>query len=121
MGNINLEKKEVAQKKMYQSYDTISRSKGSCPEALENFIYMKNKYLCGLFNNDSTLIRNKDVGYKAWNIFKEKLEESNPEYHRIGIVPCVYATTNEPMCYVVGDSQYPLPCESIRFWFYPTK
>ncbi|MCI9653808.1 MAG: hypothetical protein HFG91_05650 [Acholeplasmatales bacterium] len=117
LGYINQKKKNISSKITYESFDSISRSKGFHPEAIRDLLQNNSNYVGCLFEED-TSVKNgkytiKPEMYNGSSVYKSCTKN--------GFVPCVYVDSSYTMSYALPmENVYPLDTGCVAFWFKPT-
>ncbi|MDE6945932.1 MAG: hypothetical protein K2P14_01985 [Anaeroplasmataceae bacterium] len=117
LGEVNQRKRSLENKTIYESMDSISRSKGFSPENIIGYLQGNNDFLGTIFNGDAD-IKNPSYSCKPYN-YKTNME-SKPEYARINRIPCIVCSLTNPMSYNPPSTPYTENSGCIGFWFYPT-
>lgn len=117
LGNINGKLINVNNKKIYQSYDNVSRSKGINPEAIGEVLCTSYNYYVATFN-DNLNAYCKNKGMKSLLELTES--ELDSRLTKDGIIPCFTLNSSDNLEYLMIDSIYPRPCGYVGYWFKPT-
>lgn len=116
LGNICTKAIEVDSKKIYQSYDTVSRSKGSHPGAIYEPFSKLDAYI-GMFEKDGNLtcqVSNTAI----IPIINHKEVNKNLKTQIDGVIPCITVNSSNRLSYQLSElSYYNQPCGHISFWF----
>lgn len=116
LGEVNQRKRTFNSKTIYESFDSLSRSKGFSPENVIGYLQGNEDFLGTIFNGTAD-IKNPSYICKPYN-YKTK-NESKPEYTRKGMIPCIYCGTSVPMSYNPPMANiYIEDCGCLGFWFY---
>ncbi|MDE6047747.1 MAG: hypothetical protein K2F56_03865, partial [Anaeroplasmataceae bacterium] len=92
--------------------------KGFSPDDLVGYL-QENDYLLGTMFIGNTIIRNSK--YATVAIDYKTGKESEVNYHRYGIIPCVQCGLTKPMAYYPpASNNADKDSGCIGFWFYPT-
>ncbi len=118
LGEVNQRKRTLNSKSIYESFDSISRSKGFSPDNLIGFLQNKENFLGTLFNG-SAEIKNKNYVCKPYN-YKTN-DVTNPSFTSKSKLTCVDCNLWNPISYYppMGNS-YIEDSGCVGFWFYPT-
>ncbi len=117
LGEVNQKKRTLNSKTIYESFDTISKSKGFHPQAIQGLLQNNLGYVGTLFDKDTTL-KNKKYEIKA------EMYNGNSVYKsctKDGFIPCVNVSSSYTMSYpLTMNNSYPLDSGCVAFWFEPT-
>ncbi len=117
LGEVNQRKRTLENKTIYESMDSISRSKGFSPENIIGYLQGNNDFLGTIFNGDAD-IKNPSYSCKPYNYRINDV--CKPSYSRKGVIPCVYCGTYAPMSYNPPLANRYEDCGCIGYWFYPS-
>ena len=116
LGEVNRRKRTLSSKTIYESLDSISRSKGFSPDNIIGYLQGNNDFLGTIFNGDAN-IKNSSYVYKPYNYRTNDV--CKPSYSRKGVIPCVYCGAYAPMSYNPPmANRYIEDCGCIGYWFY---
>ena len=115
-GNIIKSKREINNKKIYQSYDSLSRSQGAYPESIVNEFYDEEDMWVGDYISNCDLKR-KDMISKCYDLNGNEL---NVKTYRIEAIPCMrFDKTVKRKLYRFTDKNKAGAKASIAMWFRP--
>ncbi len=117
LGEVNQRKRTLSSKTIYESYDSISKSKGFSPDNLMGYL-QGNKDFLGTIFNDNADIKNPSYFCKPYN-YKTN-SDSKPTYERMNRIPCITCGLTNPISYNPPSTPYIDNSGCIGFWFYPT-
>ena len=117
LGEVNQKKRTLNSKTIYESFDSVFRSKGFHPEAIQGFLQNDTGYVGCLFDKDTTLKNEKyeikAVTYNGGSVNKNCAKD--------GFIPCVNVSSTNTMSYALPmNNGYPLDSGCVAFWFKPT-
>ena len=113
--NINFKAQECQNKKIYQTFDCVNRSKGAHPDSLIE-TYKNDQLFIANFIQDASL---------RWNNYllkaiKHDGSEAVPYLTKQGIVDCALINKNKAFSYYLSmNSLYNDECGCLMFWFRP--
>lgn len=110
LGEVSNRKRDIIDSTLHEGYDSISRSKGSNPEAIIPFICGNSKYVSGIFNEDSSVLLGNNIGYDV-------SDNIGISYGKDKIIPYVQALNG--LTYYTYPSLNQ-PCGSVAYWFKPS-
>ena len=115
-GNIIKSKREINNKKIYQSYDSLSRSQGAYPESIVSEFYDEEDMWVGDYISNCDLKR-KDMISKCYDLNGNEL---NVKTYRIEAIPCMrFDKTVNRKLYRFTDKNTAGAKASIAMWFRP--
>ena len=117
LGEVNLVSRTVDGKTIYESYDTVARSKGFHPEALYGKIQKDTEYMSTLFQDEYGIVRNEKYGILPK---KPTGDSFKPNIVKRGHLSCVNVGVYNPLCYELTMNSN-INCGCVGFWFYPTE
>ena len=116
LGTVNQRKRTLNSKTIYESFDSISRSKGFSPDNLIGYLQGNIYFLGSMFSGNSDI---KNATYICKPYDYKANAESKLTYNRKDVIPCVYCGLSNPMSY-----NPPLAKQNVEdsgclgFWFY---
>lgn len=116
LGEVNQRKRTLASKTIYESYDSISRSKGFSPDNLIDYVQGNKDFLGTIFNGNADL-KNSSYICKPYNYKTD--DETALLFTRLGVIPCITCGLKDPISYNPPSTQYIENSGCIGFWFYP--
>ncbi|MDE7263687.1 MAG: hypothetical protein K2N64_03385, partial [Anaeroplasmataceae bacterium] len=117
LGFVNQRKRKLGSTTIYESFDSILRSKGFSPDNLIGYLQGNKDFLGTIFNGSADL-KNSSYICKPYN-YKTN-SETKLTYTRLGVIPCVTCGLSNPMSYNPPATKYYENSGCISFWFYPT-
>lgn len=117
LGEVNQRKRTLSSKTIYESYDSLSRSKGFSPDNLIGYV-QENKDFLGTIFNGSADLKNPSYICKPYNYKTD--DETALAFTRLGVIPCITCGLKDPISYNPPSTPYIDNSGCIGFWFYPT-
>lgn len=115
LGNVNQRKRLINDKQLFESFDSINRSKGSNPEALLAALQADEQWFGSLFVDGVYLQRKQTIIPPS---YLHQYSAVNFELKREGAVPYIHISAGKQLSYAMNiDSYYPDESGCVAFWF----
>ena len=111
LGQINQLAKDINDRRIYQSYETINRSKGSHPESLESMIQSNYGQFGTIFLEDASIKGLSGIINPV---------SSNIVLGKEGVIPYIDISASDNLRYQITKYNNTYPNGSVAFWFKPT-
>lgn len=118
LGNIVTKGIEIAGKRYYSSFDTVSRSKGSHPGAIYEPFSKLDAYI-GMFEKNGVLsCQSENESILPFINHDYEHPKENVNVIKDGIIPCIKVSPSNRLSYALtNETYYNAPCGHISFWF----
>ena len=119
LGNVVIKSVNVDDFKIFSSYDSVNRSKGSHPGSIYEPFKKTYAYI-GIFENDASLVH-QSSNIALYPILNHKTVNKNFKVYRDGVIPYILVNSSNILSYQRDDKSYTGQyCDHISFWFKPT-
>lgn len=116
LSQVNNVKQTVDGQTLYQSFDTVARSKGVNPQSLVTAFASADDYI-GIFGKNGYLIGSKAV----LPPINHSNQEVGVQLRKENLIPCAYVDSSNTLSYMPENRFSPRPCGCVKFWFKPSK